>query len=333
MKIVFMGTPEFSVKTLEALVQAGHEILAVVTQPDKRKGRGKELQFPPVKEAALAHGFAVYQPEKVKTPEFVEILRGLKADLIVVVAFGQILSKEILELYPFGCVNVHASLLPAYRGAAPYQWAIINGEKVTGVTTQQMNEGIDTGDIIEKMEIEISPEETAGSLHDKLSVAGAELCVSTVRALEDKTAVFTPQKDEESSYAKMLSKEMGNIDWSQPAKQIECLIRGLNPWPSAYTKLEGKTLKIWKARVISEKEADEKIGEAAGGGQKAASGREADGKAMGSFVFHDKKSWLIQTGEGLLGLEEVQLEGKRRMSVEEFLRGFSLEKTAGAFGR
>lgn len=306
MRIVFMGTPDFSVATLRALIEAGHEILAVFTQPDRMKGRGKTVQFPPVKEAALKYGIDVFQPEKVRSPEFLEILKGIAADIIVVVAFGQILTKEILELYPYGCVNVHASLLPAYRGAAPYQWAVLNGEKVTGVTTIQMNEGIDTGDMIEKAEVEIEPEETAGSLHDKLSLAGAELCVSTLKAIEEGRAVFTPQKDEESSYAKMLKKDMGNIDWTKSAQEIERFIRGLNPWPSAYTRLNGKILKIWKAQVLKED---------------ALSERQA-----GEFAFFDKKNWVIQTGDGRLALLEVQLEGKKKMGVEEFLRGYSLEK-------
>lgn len=306
MRIVFMGTPDFSVGTLEALIGAGHEIAAVVTQPDRVKGRGKAVQFPPVKEAALKHGIPVFQPERVRSPEFVEILREIQADIIVVVAFGQILPKEILELYPYGCVNVHASLLPAYRGAAPYQWAVLNGEKVTGVTTMQMDEGLDTGDMIERAEVEIDPEETAGSLHDKLSLAGAKLCVSTLKALAEGTAVLTPQNGEESSYAKMLKKDMGNIDWTKSAEEIERFVRGLNPWPSAYTKLNGKILKIWKAQVLKEDSPAE--------------------RQAGAFVFFDKKNWVVQTGDGCLSLLEVQLEGKKKMGVEEFLRGYSLEK-------
>lgn len=305
MRVVFMGTPDFSVGTLKALIEAGHEIVGVVTQPDRMKGRGKAVQFPPVKESALSHHIPVYQPEKVKSPEFIEVLKGISADIIVVVAFGQILPKEILEMYPYGCVNVHASLLPAYRGAAPYQWAVLNGEKVTGVTTMQMNEGLDTGDMIEKVEIPIATGETAGSLHDKLSAAGAKLCVSTLAALEAGTATFTPQKEEGSSYAKMLKKDMGNIDWTKSAEEIERFIRGLNPWPSAYTKLKGKTLKIWRAQVLS---------------------KDAEAVLPGGFVSYDKKSWVVQTGNGCLSLLEVQLEGKKRMSVEEFLRGYSLDK-------
>lgn len=309
MKVVFMGTPDFGVATLESIIAAGHQVAAVVTQPDKPKGRGKEMQFTPVKEEALKYGIPVFQPEKIKEPEAVATLKKLDADIAVVVAFGQIVSKEILEMYPYGCINVHASLLPAYRGAAPYQWAVINGEKVSGVTVQQMNEGVDTGDIISQKQVEIASDETAGSLYDKLSVAGAELCVETLRALENGTAVFTKQDETKSSHAKKLTKQSGDIDWTMPAEKIEQLIRGLNPWPSAYTKLDGRILKIWKAEVISE------------------SGNHNPGET----VKYDKKTWLIQTGEGLLSLKEVQLEGKKRMGIEEFLRGFSLEQTSMCF--
>lgn len=309
MKVVFMGTPDFSVDTLEAVISAGHQVLAVVTQPDKPKGRGKEMQYTPVKEVALKYGIPVFQPDKIKEKESVEILRGYPADIAVVVAFGQIVSKEILEMYPYGCINVHASLLPAYRGAAPYQWAVINGEKVTGVTVQQMNEGVDTGDIILQREVEIADDETAGSLYDKLRVAGAELCVDTLKALEDGTAVFIKQDETKSSHAKKLDKQSGNIDWSMPAEKLEQLIRGLNPWPSAYTKLDGKMLKIWKAKVLSEQSE----------------------KEPGETVSYNKKEWKIQTGDGILSLLEVQLEGKKRMNVEDFLRGFNMEQTSGRF--
>ncbi len=309
MKVIFMGTPDFGVGTLESIIEAGHEVVAVVTQPDKPKGRGKEVQFTPIKEVALKYDIPVYQPVKVREPEFVQVLKGIEADIIVVVAFGQILTKEILDMYKYGCINVHASLLPEYRGAAPYQWAVINGEKITGVTVQQMNEGIDTGDIIKTVEMEIAADETAGSLYDKLSVAGAKLCVETLEAIGDGTATFTPQDDSKSSYAKMLSKQFGNIDWSMAAVKIEQLIRGLNPWPSAYTKLDGKMLKIWKADVLEEN----------------------SDKEPGKTVSFDKKHWNVQTGEGILSLVEIQLEGKRRMGIEEFLRGFSLDNTSKKF--
>ena len=249
MRIIFMGTPEFSVGTLEALVEAGHDVCLAVTQPDKPKGRGKEMQPTPVKAAALKHGIPVYQPKKIRDPQCVEELAKYHADVCVVIAFGQILPKSILELTPYGCINVHASLLPKYRGAAPIQWAILNGETVTGVTTMQMDEGLDTGDMILKTEVPVTEEETGDSLHDKLALAGARLCVETIKALEDHTAVFEKQGESPTAYAKMLDKKMGNIDWSQSAVKIERLVRGLNSWPSAYTHWKGKTLKIWRAKA------------------------------------------------------------------------------------
>lgn len=235
MRIIFMGTPDFSVGTLEALVEAGHEVCLVVSQPDKPKGRGKEMQPTPVKEAAMKHGIPVYQPKKIRDPECAEELRKYNADVMVVIAFGQIIPKEILEMTPYGCINVHASLLPKYRGAAPIQWSIINGEEVTGVTTMQMNEGLDTGDMIQKVEVPITEEETGESLHDKLAEAGAKLCVETLKAIEDHTATFEKQGESPTEYARMLDKKLGNIDWNTSAVQIERLVRGLNSWPSAYT--------------------------------------------------------------------------------------------------
>lgn len=246
MKVIFMGTPDFSVGTLEALIGAGHEVVLVVTQPDKPKGRGGKMQYTPVKEAAVAHGIPVFQPVKIREPEAVEELRKYNADIMVVIAFGQILPKEILDMTPYGCINVHASLLPSYRGAAPIQWAVINGDKVSGVTTMQMNEGLDTGDMIMKTEVPLSEDETGGSLHDKLAEAGAKLCVETLKALEDKTATWEVQGESPTAYAKMLDKKLGDIDWSRSAKSIECLIRGLNPWPSAYTDWNGKVMKYGK---------------------------------------------------------------------------------------
>ena len=245
MRVVFMGTPDFSVGTLEALAAAGHEIVGVVTQPDKQKGRGKQVQPTPVKEAANRLGLPVYQPAKVRDPEFVETLRTLQPDVIVVVAFGQLIPASVLELPKYGCINVHASLLPAYRGAAPIQWAVINGEKESGVTIMQMDAGLDTGDMLAKTVVPLDPEETGGSLFDKLSHAGAELLTETLEKLVQGTLV--PEKQPEESpteYARMIKKEDGRIDWTRPAAEIERLIRGMNPWPSAYTKLDGKTVKI-----------------------------------------------------------------------------------------
>ena len=305
MRIVFMGTPDFSVPALKALVEAGHEVAAVVTQPDRPRGRGKELQMTPVKVQALAYGIPVYQPEKVKDPAFVEILRNLQPEVIVVIAFGQILSRDILDLPPYGCINIHASLLPKYRGAAPIQWAVIDWEKETGVTTMMMDVGLDTGDMLEKTVIPLDPKETGGSLFDKLSQAGGPLILSTLEKLKAGTAVRTPQTDEDSTYAKMLTKSLGQIDWSMEAAAIERLIRGLNPWPSAYTFVHGKTLKIWDADVLKES---------------------SDGAAPGQIIRTDPHSLIVAAGEALLSIRELQLEGKKRMDVETFLRGYTIEK-------
>lgn len=309
MRIVFMGTPDFSVPALRALVEAGHEVAAVVTQPDKPKGRGKEVQMTPVKQAALEYEIPVYQPAKVKTPEFTAVLRELAPQVIVVIAFGQILSKEILEIPPLGCINIHASLLPKYRGAAPIQWCVIDGERESGVTTMMMDVGLDTGDMLEKTVVPIEEKETGGSLHDKLSLAGGKLILSTLEKLENGTLVRTPQKDEDSCYAKMLTKSLGDIDWAMPAVSIERLIRGLNPWPSAYTKWNGKTVKLWAADVL-ETLPEMEEGQALKPGQVAVS----DGRRL-----------IVAAGEGFLSIRELQLEGKKRMDVEAFLRGYKIE--------
>ena len=303
MRIVFMGTPDFSVPVLESLVKEGYEVVGVVTQPDKPKGRKKSVVMPPVKEKALEFGVPVYQPVKVREPEFVEVLKNLKPDIMVVVAFGQILPKAVLEIPPMGCVNIHASLLPKYRGAAPIQWAIIDGEKKTGITTMMMDEGLDTGDMLEQVVVPIAEDETGDSLHDKLSEVGANLILSTLKKLEQGTAVRTPQTDEGTCYAKMLTKAMGDIDWTMEASAIERLVRGLNSWPSAYTRWNGKTLKIWKAEVVEE---------------------EYEG-SCGEVVYTDKNTLLIKAGKGILSLLEVQPEGKKRMAVDAFLRGYPVK--------
>lgn len=305
MKVIFMGTPEFSVGTLEALIEAGHEIVLAVTQPDKPKGRGKEMQLTPVKECALAHGIEVYQPRKIRDPECVEELRKYEADVIVVIAFGQILPKEILEMTKYGCINVHASLLPKYRGAAPIQWSVINGEEVTGVTTMQMDEGLDTGDMILKTEIPMDAEETGGTLHDKLAEAGAKLCVETLKAVEDGTAVFTKQGESPTAYAKMLDKKLGDIDWKKTAAEIERLIRGLNPWPSAYTSWENKVMKIWRAEVTE---------------------TENNKTEPGTVIKVEKDGFTIQCGENGLKILELQIPGKKRMDAGAFLRGYELNE-------
>lgn len=303
MKIVFMGTPDFSVPALEELAKV-HQVAAVVTQQDRPKGRGHKMQYTPVKEKALELNIPVYQPEKVKNPEFVDILRGINPDVIVVIAFGQILSKEILDLPKYGCINVHASLLPKYRGAAPIQWAVIDGEEETGVTTMYMAEGLDTGDVIDTAVIKLDEKETGGSLFDKLAIEGGKLIVETLSKLENGTATRTPQDDEKSSYAGKITKELGQIDFTKPAVIIERLIRGLNPWPSAYTTLDGKAMKVWDA-TVEEGNVTEQPGE---------------------IVEIAKHYIKVATGENYLKINEIQLAGKKRMPMDAFLNGYTIKE-------
>lgn len=303
MKVIFMGTPDFSVGTLTALVEAGHEVVLAVTQPDKPKGRGGRMQYTPVKEKAMEYGIPVFQPKKIRDPEAIRELETYHADVMVVIAFGQILPKAVLEMTPYGCINVHASLLPKYRGAAPIQWAVIEGETVSGVTTMQMDEGLDTGDMMMKTEITLEEKETGGSLHDKLADAGAKLCVRTLQALEEKTAVWEKQGESPTAYASMLDKKMGNIDWSRDAASIERLIRGLNPWPSAYTGWDGKVMKIWEADVVGRQTAE----------------------APGTIVEVEKDGFCVQTGQGLLKVRALQIPGKKRMEADAFLRGYQIQ--------
>ncbi|MCI6676722.1 MAG: methionyl-tRNA formyltransferase [Clostridiales bacterium] len=303
MRIIYMGTPDFAVPTLDTLIQSEHEVIAVITQPDKPKGRGKAMQFPPVKEKALEYDIPVYQPAKVRDPEFIKQMEQWKPDAIIVVAFGQILPKAVLDLPKYGCINVHASLLPKYRGAAPIQWVIIDGEKETGITTMFMDTKLDTGDMIKKTVIPIDEKETGESLHDKLAVLGGPLILETLKELENGTAVRIKQDDSKSCYAKMLTKSLGNIDWSQPAVQIERLIRGLNSWPSAYTEWNQKTLKIWSADVVAQN---------------------AEGAVSGQVVKRQKNALIVQTGDECLSLKEVQLQGKKRMDIDAFLRGYDI---------
>ena len=303
MKIVFMGTPDFAAGALKSLIDNGHEIVLVVTQTDKPKGRGKEVQFTPVKKVALEHNIEVFQPVKVKLEESVEKLRSYNADVFVVAAYGQILSKEILDMPKYGCVNIHASLLPKYRGAAPIQWAILDGEKETGVTIMQMNEGLDTGDMLTKVIVPIEDMDTGESLFDKLAEAGAKLLIETIPQIETGTLKPESQDDSLSTYAKMIKKEMGHIDWNKEAVVLERLVRGMNSWPSAYTHFNGKTLKIWEAEVeVSETKA-----------------------TPGSVVEVTKDSIKVQTGQDLLVLKQIQLEGKKRMDVAAFLLGYKVE--------
>ena len=309
MRIVFMGTPAFAVPSLERLVADGHTVCGVFTQPDKPKNRGMKLAQSPVKECALTHNIPVFQPKTLKDGAALEQLEQLQPELIAVAAYGKILPQAILDMTPYGCVNVHASLLPKYRGAAPIQWAVINGEKVSGVTTMQMDAGLDTGDMLLKTEVVLDEKETGGSLHDKLAEAGARLCVETLKGLE--AHAITPEKQGESptEYARMLDKSLGKIDWTRPAEEIERLIRGLNPWPSAYTDWTGKTMKIWEAQVISQEEAKAAQQEAA---------------KPGTVVKVEKDGFLVQTGKDLLKVCALQIPGKKRMDAGSFLRGNSV---------
>lgn len=304
--VVFMGTPDFAVGTLRALIEAPqYHVQAVFTQPDKPKGRGKAMQMTPVKEVAAESGITVYQPVRIREPQWEEVLKELAPDVIVVVAFGQLIPKNILNLPKYGCINVHASLLPKYRGAAPIQWAVINGEKESGVTTMRMDEGLDTGDMIMKETVTLDENETGGSLFDKLSAVGASLLIRTLDAISAGTAQYEQQpKESPTSYAAMFTKKDGEIDWTKSAKQIECLIRGLNPWPSAYTKYRGKTLKLWTAGSCEADHVD---------------------NLPGTVAEVTKTSLKIATGDGLLSIEELQPEGKKRMTIDAFLRGYPVE--------
>ncbi len=311
MRIVFMGTPDFATETLKALIESKHEVVGVVTQPDKPKGRSGKLQETPVKEMALQYGITVYQPKRVKEPEFVQVLEKLAPDVIIVVAFGQILSKDILELPKYGCLNVHASLLPKLRGAAPIQWSVIDGDRESGVTIMQMDEGVDTGDMLLVRKYTLDAKETGGSLFDRLATFGGPMILEVLEQAQAGTLHPVPQNHEEHTHAKMLSKETGRIDFKQSAVQIERLIRGLNPWPSAYTYLGDKMLKLWDADVVTaEKAAEQGIAQA----------------EPGTIVSVTKEKLLIQTGDGCLSVKELQLAGKKRMEVSAFLRGYALQE-------
>ncbi|MCI9099514.1 MAG: methionyl-tRNA formyltransferase [Lachnospiraceae bacterium] len=310
MKVVYMGTPDFAVETLREIVRNGHEVLAVVTQPDRPKGRGKTLKPTPVKEAAQKMGLVVYQYENVKNSDFMEVLKQLKPDVIVVAAFGQMLPREILDFPPYGCLNVHASLLPKYRGAAPIQWAVIRGEKETGVTIMRMDEGLDTGDMLAEKVCALSPDETGGSLFDKLSVLGAELLAKTLDAITKGDIHARPQPaDSPTPYAAMIEKSMGRIDWEKDAYTIERLVRGMDPWPGAFTRLNGKMLKILKASVKNPKQA-EGLADA----------------VPGQTVGTDRTGIYVKCAEGCLYIEKLQLEGKKGMAAADFLRGYRIEQ-------
>ncbi|ABN51804.1 methionyl-tRNA formyltransferase [Acetivibrio thermocellus ATCC 27405] len=300
MRIVFMGTPEFAIPSLEMLVRERYEVAAVVTQPDKPKGRGKKTAMPPVKEFAIKNNIEVLQPSKVKTPEFVSTIRELRPDLLVTAAYGKILPQEVLDIPPYGCVNVHGSLLPKYRGAAPINWAIINGEKVTGITTMYTDAGMDTGDMLLKAEIEISDDMTAGELHDKLACLGAEVLRETLKKIEDSTLQRIPQPHEQATYAPMLDKTVGCINWSKSARDVHNLVRGTNPWPVAFTYYKGQKMKVWVTSVLDE---------------------ENHNFTPGTILKVGKDGLVVACGVGKVVIKEVQFDSSRRMTVEEYICG------------
>lgn len=306
MKVVFMGTPDIAVPCLQKIIDEGHEVIGVVTQPDKPKGRGKKLGMSPVKELALKYDIPVYQPIRARDDEFVQTLKHLNPELIVVVAFGQILPKAILDIPKLGCINVHVSLLPKYRGAAPINWVIINGEQKTGVTTMYMDEGLDTGDMILKSEVDLDDNITAGELHDKMMEIGADTLKQTMDLIEKGCAPREPQNHDEFSYAPIMNKSLGNIKWNNSAKEIHNLVRGVNPWPSAYTIYNGDTMKIWKTEVLGEK----------------------SDKTPGTILKVDKDGIRISTEDNIILVKEIQMPGKKRVLVSEYIKGNTIESGA-----
>lgn len=308
MKIIFMGTPDFAVVPLEEIYKAGHEIVLIVTQPDKPRGRSGKLAPSPVKSWALEHDIEVFQPKKIRDEDAVEYLSKIECDIAVVAAFGQILPKSILDMPRFGCINVHASLLPKYRGAAPIQWAILNGEKKSGVTIMQMGEGLDDGDMLLTREVILDGTETGGSLFDDLALLGGKAVVEALELIEQGSINPVKQDESAATHVSMINKELGRINWSDAAERIERYVRGLNPWPSAYSSFKGKNLKIWRSHVVPSEELDSK-------GVNPADYKE------GQVCFVNKKCVFVATGEGVLSLDEIQLEGKKRMEIAPFLLG------------
>lgn len=302
MKIVFMGTPDFAVASLEEIIKRGYDINLVITQKDKKRGRGKKMQFTPVKEKALEFGLEVYQPDDVNSLESLEKLRSINPDIIIVVAYGQILREDILSLPKYGCLNVHASILPKYRGAAPINWAIINGEDISGNSIMKMDKGLDTGDVLNRSEIDIDDQMNAGQLHDILMIDGAKLLIDTLENIENLSA--KKQDDENSSYAPMMDKSLGRIDWKKPNIDIYNLIRGTQPWPGSYFFYYGENVKVKKAELSNRQTSSE----------------------PGSIIEIDDNGILVQTGEGCISLKEIQFPGKKSMKVEEYLRGNEIEK-------
>lgn len=305
MKIIFMGTPDFSVPTLDAIKKDGNEIVLVVTQPDKKKGRKGILTPPPVKEWAVRNNISIFQPVKLREKQNIEELEKYEADVIVVAAFGQILPKEVLDMPKYGCINVHASLLPKYRGASPIQWAILNGDDETGVTTMQMGVGLDDGDILLQKKVPISSEDTGGSLFDKLSKVGADLLIETLHRIEKNDIVRIPQDDEKATHVGLIKKDFGILSFDEENKYILNKIRALNPWPSAFTFYKDKMVKIWKAKSVSFNN---------------------KGYEYGDLVVENKDELLVVTRNGAISILELQEEGKKRIKAADFLRGHKIEK-------
>lgn len=299
MNIVFMGTPDFAVPTLEGLIKAGHNISLVVTQTDKKQGRGKKVLAPPVKIKAIEHGIEVFQPFNVNSDESVNKIVNSKPDIIIVIAYGQILKEKILNLPHYGCINVHASLLPKYRGAAPINWAIINGEKKTGITIMYMEKGLDTGDMILKKEIDIKEDDTAGVLHDKLMVMGSETLLEAIDEISKGTNSITPQENEKSTYAPLMDKKLGHINWNEEATTIKNLIRGVTPWPGAYFIYKDQKVKIFDVEVIES----------------------SDCSNPGTVINVDGTGILVNTKNNCILIKEIQFPSKKRVKVREFLKG------------
>lgn len=304
MKVIFMGTPDFAVPTLERLIEDNHEVSLVITQKDKRRGRGKKLQFPPIKEVAIRREVEIYQPEDINSEESILKIKKINPDVIIVVAYGQIIKKEILDIPKYGCLNIHASLLPKYRGAAPINWPIINGDEITGNTIMRMNEELDTGNMLKKSQIGLGSEMNSLELHDILKIDAAELLSKTLKELEIKDLEGETQDHSKSSYAKKLDKNLGRIDWNKTSEQIYNLIRGTQPWPGSFFQYKGENVKIKKAR-IADINTNEK---------------------PGKILSVDKDGITVATGEGNLIIEEIQFPGKKSMKVEDYLRGNKIEK-------
>ena len=303
MKIVFMGTPDIAKGCLQKLIDEKLDVVGVVTQADKPIGRGKKMGMPPVKELALEHNIPVYQPAKARDEEFINTLKEINPDLIIVVAYGQILPKALLDIPKFGCVNVHVSLLPKYRGAAPINWVIINGEEKTGVSTMFMDEGLDTGDVILQSEFALDDEITAGELHDKMTVEGAKVLCETLDLIKEGKAPRTPQNHDEFTYAPIMDKNLGHVDFSKTAREVHNLVRGVNPWPSAYTMYMDKKMKVWKTKVLNEKSS----------------------KEPGTILKVDQEGIKVATKDNVILISEIQMPNKKRMEVKEFIKGNTLE--------